>query len=598
MKPWFKRNPDVLVKNSDAVKKHFPSFKLRLNKDNIKLLWFGELTHDEKLYYVEIECLQNFPASQPTLYLMNKDRKLINFRDTNHQYPDGGLCLFTWDSGKHAWKRENTIVDALNKLKAFLSQDKNKKISTLHTSNNTPAAVRLPGAFFIPTLPIKIPKNHYGEGTSIKLHPWNIFIASSMSSIMSYTTSEKKKRGRKKLYLENFKIKKNSSKGPKGRFMWITCSNANYVKLLEIRDQSKLNSFFKKYLKRGSKFDMVVVINQVMNNKGGEAICYHLPSNNLPQPETLVARQITLPLGFLQVKWSLPVDEISLRGAELFGKIPDHIFEKKIILVGVGSLGSEIGLQLVKNKFSNFYAIDPDYVELKNISRQAYTLPQINMNKVEALTGLLIQKTLKFNIVITPASVLSQLGISAFEKQLSKDSIIIVTAADPEVEFVINQIALEHKIPCIYASVNAKAEMGRIFRVVPGKTPCFKCVSDLLPECDEPSLLYTFPCDDLVQEGAQYQEGLPGLSFDTMEIANFTARFTFQTLLQLNKIESEYRQNEQDHYFYIIRQREGYEVGIHPQKLEKNPNCEACGEKPVNYEMEKRANEILEEIKI
>lgn len=70
----------------------------------------------------------------------------------------------------------------------------------------------------------------------------------------------------------------------------------------------------------------------------------------------------------------------------------------KIFIFGLGAIGSNLLLQLVK-KYPQFeyIGIDYDVVEERNINTQAYILPHIGLKKVQVMQGILGLNLRKFN---------------------------------------------------------------------------------------------------------------------------------------------------------------------------------------------------------
>lgn len=54
-------------------------------------------------------------------------------------------------------------------------------------------------------------------------------------------------------------------------------------------------------------------------------------------------------------------------------------------IAGCGGLGSNCAVHLVRSGFRRFVLVDIDHVDLSNLNRQAFTMGQVGMRKVEAL---------------------------------------------------------------------------------------------------------------------------------------------------------------------------------------------------------------------
>lgn len=67
----------------------------------------------------------------------------------------------------------------------------------------------------------------------------------------------------------------------------------------------------------------------------------------------------------------------------------DKLAESRVLVVGCGSIGSNIAVALARVGVKNFALVDMDTVEVKNVSSQAYLASQVGMVKVSALRFLL-----------------------------------------------------------------------------------------------------------------------------------------------------------------------------------------------------------------
>lgn len=83
---------------------------------------------------------------------------------------------------------------------------------------------------------------------------------------------------------------------------------------------------------------------------------------------------------------SLLVDETTSRFSSAIWY--DAIKNKKIILAGVGGIGSYVGFLLARMKVSQLFIFDPDIVEVANMSGQLYSSEDVGMHKVDALSRM------------------------------------------------------------------------------------------------------------------------------------------------------------------------------------------------------------------
>lgn len=138
---------------------------------------------------------------------------------------------------------------------------------------------------------------------------------------------------------------------------------------------------------------------------------------------------------------------ISRNSPEVFYKIK----EAKVIIIGLGGLGSNIAIMLTRIGINNLLLIDFDTVDPSNINRQHYNMSHLGLYKTDALKKQILE--------INPFSKAQTLNIKI--DNLNIDSIILdndynivcESVDDPEIKaFLINKILLKYKTKKIVAS--------------------------------------------------------------------------------------------------------------------------------------------------
>lgn len=73
------------------------------------------------------------------------------------------------------------------------------------------------------------------------------------------------------------------------------------------------------------------------------------------------------------------------------GEVQKKISEGKVAIAGVGGLGSNLAVALVRLGIPRIHILDFDIVEPSNLNRQAYLHKHLGMNKVDALEEFLYE---------------------------------------------------------------------------------------------------------------------------------------------------------------------------------------------------------------
>lgn len=174
------------------------------------------------------------------------------------------------------------------------------------------------------------------------------------------------------------------------------------------------------------------------------------------------------------------------------------ILNKKILLIGAGSLGSYVAFELAKNGASKIKIYDADKLEDANILRWAYAGFGIGANKADHISLLL--RILHPEIQVE--SVSKDMDDKSLEKETKECDMIIVTVGNSDEQLKFNRV-FEKKscsIPVIYAWLEAGGASSHILVVDYQKTGCFECLYT-----DEAGTLvnnranhYLQPMDDLI----------------------------------------------------------------------------------------------------
>lgn len=143
----------------------------------------------------------------------------------------------------------------------------------------------------------------------------------------------------------------------------------------------------------------------------------------------------------------------------------------KALVAGAGGLGSPVSVYLAEAGVGSLKIVDNDVVEISNLNRQIlYTERDIGENK-DTLAG----KTLKeLNQDINIETVNQEINEESIS-QLVEDCDLIVDCMDNyPTRYILNETAVEKGIPLFHAAV--RGMNGQATTIVPGETPCLRCV--------------------------------------------------------------------------------------------------------------------------
>jgi adenylyltransferase/sulfurtransferase len=158
------------------------------------------------------------------------------------------------------------------------------------------------------------------------------------------------------------------------------------------------------------------------------------------------------------------IEEIGLEGQE-------RLKRSRVVIAGVGGLGSSIALYLTAAGIGMIRLIDHDRVSMSNLNRQVLHWEEdIGGKKVDSART----KLKNLNRAVE---------IEAIDETITETNIpLLVNGCDAIVDamdnlparYILNRCAIEKNIPFFHGAVNGFE--GRVMTILPGKTACLRCM--------------------------------------------------------------------------------------------------------------------------
>src|SRR5580692_10679695 len=132
---------------------------------------------------------------------------------------------------------------------------------------------------------------------------------------------------------------------------------------------------------------------------------------------------------------------------------------KCVVIVGLGSGGSQTAEALVRSGVERLVLIDPESVEPANISRAVYVMGDVGSAKTEALQRRLreINPLVDCRLV---ATAVQDIPAADLDEIVSHADLVIGATDDPAAQRALNHFAFHRKIPAVFAGVYARGHGG------------------------------------------------------------------------------------------------------------------------------------------
>lgn len=151
----------------------------------------------------------------------------------------------------------------------------------------------------------------------------------------------------------------------------------------------------------------------------------------------------------------------------------DVLANKHVVIVGLGSFGSQIAIELAKAGVGKFSLFDFDRVELHNLGRHSCTIKDLGRLKVDAIEEAILGKNPVAQIDKYPINIISDR--QTFLDALPSADIVICATDNNDSRFLISKGLYENRKVGIFGRAITRAAGGDVFRYIPGG-PCYCCL--------------------------------------------------------------------------------------------------------------------------
>lgn len=153
-----------------------------------------------------------------------------------------------------------------------------------------------------------------------------------------------------------------------------------------------------------------------------------------------------------------------------------YMVQKHAIIIGCGSVGSLVALELARSGVGNFLLIDADIIEAHNICRHQCSITEVGDTKVHALSNR-IRSINPEACVETFAGILEETPQEQVMSFIRPGETIFIGCGDNRaVDVYANRIAIWNQSPFISIGLWERAFAGEIFYWLPNRhMPCYEC---------------------------------------------------------------------------------------------------------------------------
>lgn len=276
--------------------------------------------------------------------------------------------------------------------------------------------------------------------------------------------------------------------------------------------------------------------------------------------------------------------------SRLDGVLASGMDQRSVLIVGAGSVGSQVADNLARCGVGVVTLVDPDDVEAANISRSVYTTQDVDMPKVDALSShlSLVNPDIRVEAL---ADRLQDIDQARLAQLVAASDLVVAATDDPAAQVRLDRLSFESGVPGLFPSMYARGRAGEVAFTVPGVTRCYQCAAATRSASGGSSRETNYGTGRLTAE--------PALGADIQHIVSLASRIAVAAL-ELSEPESEMAKYlmgalVEGHQMVIVSNVNDFDFfptvfeGVPGQYASQtawlgvagDPDCLTCGENPV-----------------
>jgi molybdopterin/thiamine biosynthesis adenylyltransferase len=259
--------------------------------------------------------------------------------------------------------------------------------------------------------------------------------------------------------------------------------------------------------------------------------------------------------------------------------------DQRILILGCGSGGSSVALQLAMSGIRKMTLVDKDTLGVENVIRHICGRKYIGWKKIDAVADVLLDRNPNIEIEKIEADIMVYPGLS--EKIKESNVVVLATDNDPT-RYKINELCVNHGTPFVVGKVFTRGIGGEVFCYRPNEGGCLACLESVLQRTNFRTGIKEI---DLVSEEEREKiygmdiaeiKDSPGLAVDISFITSFHTRFVLDAVGRNLKDRPKYLEPIEENYLiWGNRPVPPFSKNFQIQRIPLSPqeNCAVCGTK-------------------
>lgn len=157
----------------------------------------------------------------------------------------------------------------------------------------------------------------------------------------------------------------------------------------------------------------------------------------------------------------------------------ERLLASRVLLVGCGALGASHAEMLARAGVGKLRIVDRDFVEHTNLQRQTlFSESDADHRIPKAIAAK--DRIGQINSEVEVESVIADVNNSNIESLIADCDLLLDGTDNFQIRYLVNDACVKHEKPWIYGA--AVSSYGTTMTVIPGETPCLRCVFEEMPD--------------------------------------------------------------------------------------------------------------------
>ena len=157
----------------------------------------------------------------------------------------------------------------------------------------------------------------------------------------------------------------------------------------------------------------------------------------------------------------------------------ERLLNSRVLLVGCGALGAAHAEMLARAGVGHLRIVDRDFVEFTNLQRQTLFKESDAATRLPKAVAAK-NRIAEINSEIEVEAVIADVNNSNVESLIDGCDLVIDGTDNFQVRYLLNDACVKNGVTWIYGA--AVSSYGTTMTIIPGKTPCLRCVFDEMPD--------------------------------------------------------------------------------------------------------------------